>query len=235
MSIPVASNILKDAISAFVDGVTVDPWEYVTLSADSSISTTTLGNTGNLSFTALANTVYEVEVLGYFTSAATTTGIGAALDIPSGVVNGQGWHPVSATALGSFEQVADAAVTGATTGVRAATTNVPVKMAFLVAVSSTGGTVQLQHRSEIASSAVIMKAGTILKYRKASSQPGLQRKIKPMTSAAYTALGTKDPSTLYVIVTTPPIDASYKWVALSAAEYAAIGTKDPEVLYVVMP
>ena len=232
MPIPVASNILKDAVSAFVDGVSVDPWEYATLSADSSNSTVTLANSGNLSFTALPNTVYEVEVVGFFTSAATTTGFAAALGIPSGSVEGQGWHPVSATALGSFEQIADAATTGATTGVRAVTTNVPVKMVFLVQVGVTGGTVQLQHRSEIASSAVILKAGTIMKWRKAAPQSNLQRKIKPMTSAAYTALGSKDPGTLYVITATPPVDIAYKWASVTAAQYAAL-TKDPEVLYVV--
>ena len=64
----------------------------------------------------------------------------------------------SATTLGSTEQIADNATTGATSAVRAANTNIPVTASFIVAVSATGGTVQLQFRSEVAGSAVTMKA-----------------------------------------------------------------------------
>jgi hypothetical protein len=110
-----------------------------------------------LTFTALANTTYLVKVIGVFTSAATATGMAMALDIPSGTVSGLAMHSVSATALGSSEQIADNATTGATTGVRAATTNVPFIAEFLVSVGVTGGAVTLMFRSEIAASAVVLK------------------------------------------------------------------------------
>lgn len=142
-----------------------DPWTFAKLAADQTNSTVTLAGSG-LSFTAAANTTYMVELIGAFTAAATTTGIAVALDIPSGSVVGQVYHPISATASGSTEQIADNATTGATTGVRAAATLVPIGGQWIVAVGATGGTVQLTFRSEVAGSAVVLKANlTVLRSR----------------------------------------------------------------------
>ena len=132
---------------------------WIKLAADVSNSTVTMANATGLSFNALANTTYVVDVVGTFQSAAITTGIALALAIPSGSVSGQAWHPISATTLNSVEQIATGATTGATTGVRAAATNVPITASYIVAIGATGGAVQLQFRSEIAASAVTMKAG----------------------------------------------------------------------------
>lgn len=135
-----------------------DPWTWQKLAADVGNNTTTLASVTGLLFTATANATYLVEVIGTFQSAATTTGIALALDIPSGSVSGQIIHPASATTLTGTEQITDAATTGATTGVRSAATNVPILASFIVAVGATGGNVQLQFRSEVAASAVTMKA-----------------------------------------------------------------------------
>lgn len=135
-----------------------DPWMWQKLTTDVANSTVTLAPVTGLSFAAAANTTYLVEVISAFQSAATTTGIAMALDIPSGSVVGQAVANLSATAVGANEQIADNATTGATTGVRAATTNVPITARFIVAIGATAGTVQLQFRSEIAASAVTMKA-----------------------------------------------------------------------------
>lgn len=217
-----------------LDGTSgVDPWEYVILPSNVAINTTAYGNVTGLAFPAAPNTLYEVEVFGAFRSAAATTGIALALDIPSGTVIGLGTHTLTAATLSGFEQNADATATGVTTGVRALNVNVPIRFQALVNVGSTGGTVQLMMRSEVASSAVTLQAGTtILKYRKAQNI-STQGRIVPMTQAAYDALAVKDANTLYVIVSAPVTAASWKWIACTAAEYAAIGTKDPETLYVV--
>ena len=135
-----------------------DPWAWSKLASDVSNSTAILASVTGLSFTGVANTTYIVEVIGTFQSAAITTGIALALDIPSGSVSGQNIHPSSATTLTGTEQITDAATTGATTGVRAAATNVPIISTFIVAIGATGGTVQLQFRTEVATSAVTMKA-----------------------------------------------------------------------------
>ena len=135
-----------------------DPWMWQKLSADVSNSTVTLAAVTGLSYAATANTTYLIELIGAFQSAASTTGIALAVDIPSGGVIGQVVSSISASSLGSNEQVADNATTGASSGVRAANTNTPVFARFVVAVGATGGIVQLQFRSEIAASAVTMKA-----------------------------------------------------------------------------
>ena len=135
-----------------------DPWVWQKLAADVANSNVTLAPVTGLSFTATANTTYLVEVIGTFQSAAATTGIAVALDIPSGSVSGLVLATISATGLVATEQIADNATTGVTTGVRAAATNVPLTASFIVAVGATGGTVQLQFRSEVAASAVTMKA-----------------------------------------------------------------------------
>jgi hypothetical protein len=149
-----------------LNGSGSDPWSHTKLSADVSNSTVTLSDVTGLQFTAVANATYLVELTGTFQTAATTTGIAVALSIPSGTVSGQALHPISATASNSVEQVATAATSGATTGVRAATTNVPLWGRWIVAVGATGGAVKLQFRSEVAASAVTMKAAvTALGWR----------------------------------------------------------------------
>ena len=129
-------------------------------------SAVALADVTGLSFTALANTTYIVEVIGAFQSAATTTGIALALDIPSGNVIGQIRPNISAIVANSLEQIADNVTTGVSTGVRAVTTNAPVTAQFIVATGGTGGSVTLRFRSEVAASAVTIKAAlTVLGYR----------------------------------------------------------------------
>ena len=136
-----------------------DPWTWQKLSADVVNSTVTLAAVTGMSFTAIANTTYLIEIVGTFQAAASTTGIALALDIPSGSISGQTVHPTTATSLGGTEQIADSATSGATTGVRASNTNTPIFATFIVVIGATGGAVQMQFRSEIAASAVTMKAG----------------------------------------------------------------------------
>ncbi|RDV06079.1 hypothetical protein DXH95_01125 [Sphingorhabdus pulchriflava] len=136
-----------------------DPWTWQKLVADVANSTTTLAAVTGLSFTSSANSSYLIKVYGALQSAATTTGAALAVDIPSGSVVGQAQISSSATAAQVTEQIADNATTGVTTGVRAATTNVPFYAWFRVDIGATGGTVQLQFRSEVAGSAVTLKAG----------------------------------------------------------------------------
>lgn len=135
-----------------------DAWTYTKLATNSTVSTVAYANVTGMSFAALANTTYLVEVIGAYQTAATTTGIGLALDIPSGSVVGMNIVSTSATALGGVEQIADAATTGATTGVRAANTNTPITARWVVAIGATPGTVQLMQRSEIAASNTVLQA-----------------------------------------------------------------------------
>lgn len=143
-----------------------DPWTWQKLALDSVNSTVTLANATGLSFTVLPLTTYLVQAYLPFQTAATTTGIAVALDVPTGAtVNGLAQHATSTTTMGSVEQLADAATTGATTGVRAANTRTLASAGWLVITGAVGGTVQLMFRSEVAASAVTLKAGGIMGRR----------------------------------------------------------------------
>jgi len=143
-----------------------DPWTWIKLASDSTVSTTAYANVSGMSFTALANTTYLVQIIGAYQAAATTTGIAIALDIPAGAtVVGQIQPNISATAINSLEQIADATATGVGTGVRAANTKAPITAWLLVSIGATGGTVQLMQRSEVAASNTVLKAGLAMGWR----------------------------------------------------------------------
>lgn len=132
----------------------------VVLASDNTVSTTALADVTGMSFTADASSTYIVELIGTFQTAATTTGIGLALNIPSGGVMGQVFTPTSSTAVLNVLQIANNAVLAPSTGVAAANTNYPITAKWLVKIDSTGGTVQLRQRSEVAASNSVLKAGT---------------------------------------------------------------------------
>lgn len=144
----------------------------ILLGSDVANSTTTLANVTGLSFTGSANTTYLVKLFGIQQSASTSTGIGLALDIPSGSVCGMastvGTMAGAFNSTESFALTGDDALTWDTQNMRAANTNHPIMLWAIVAVGGTGGTVQLRMRSEVGSSAVTMKAGSVLSYQQVS-------------------------------------------------------------------
>lgn len=137
----------------------------VSLASDQAFSTTSLADVTGMSLTLAANTDYVIELVGSFQSAATTTGIGLALNVGGTVtrISGYAEHPTSASARGGCSQEANNAVTGATTGVRAINVSVALEGRWFVRMGGTGGTAQLRCRSEIASSAVTLHAGLQLR------------------------------------------------------------------------
>lgn len=130
------------------------------LAADNTVSTTAFADVTGMSFTGEADSTYIVEIAGTFQTAATTTGIGLAFDIPSGAVSGQILAPTSTTAPANILQTGDDAVLSPSTGVAAANTNYPLLGRTLIRIGATGGTVKLRQRSEIASSNTVLKAGS---------------------------------------------------------------------------
>lgn len=140
----------------------------VTLASDATSTSTTLASVSGMSFAGEANKTYIVEFFGVYQSAATTTGIGLALDIPSGSVAGFINGMSSATAMVGAEQIADNALTGnGTTGVRAANTDTPLYGMWIVVIGATPGTVQLMLRTEVSASQVTLKGSRcVLKARK---------------------------------------------------------------------
>ena len=143
-----------------------DPWTYLKLAENNDVNATTLANVAGMAFEALANTTYLIQLFGAFQTAATTTGIGFALDIPSGSVIGSiRVHSANATIQGTMCR-ADRACVAPSTAVPTANTNMPLTGFYVVAIGGTGGVVQLTQRSEVAGSNTRLMAGiTVMRYR----------------------------------------------------------------------
>jgi hypothetical protein len=139
-----------------------------TLASDYTNSTTSFSNVTGLAFDVEANATYEVEVVLTMQSAATTTGISLAFTVPTlGGAVGTFFHQLANTGtLTAGSQITGGAAAGITSGVPAATTNLPIFGKWIVTTGSNSGTVQLQAKSEVASSAVTLKAN--LCYLKAT-------------------------------------------------------------------
>lgn len=153
-------NYIRDSIKPRL-------WTWVKLAADGG-SASNVNNPvdSGLGFQAAANTTYIVECLGSFTSAATTTGIALQLSLPAGaVVMGLAIHrSATAQSLTGHEQVASAATPEATSGVRAAATQLPIFARWIVQIGATAGLVELFYKTEVNSSAVVLKKPTALGY-----------------------------------------------------------------------
>lgn len=153
------------------DGST-DTEEYISLASDVTSSSTSFANATGLTFTADASSVYEVEVVGTFQTAATTTGFGLGVNVPSGAAVGMAVGHLSNTTIFGVQQHGDDTVLASSTGVAAATTNYPIIAQFVVKTEGSGGAVTIRWRSEVAASNAVLKAaatgvaGTYMKWRK---------------------------------------------------------------------
>lgn len=159
------TNFLRADGTWAVPGGGSDPWTYLSLASNNTVSTTALADVTGMSFTGDANTAYEVEIFGAFQTAAKTTGIGIALNIPSGNVIGLALAPSSNTAIIATQTRADDATLAPTTGVATENADFPIWGKYLVSVGGSGGAVQLRQRSEIAASNTVLKAGLRMKWR----------------------------------------------------------------------
>lgn len=154
------AGAIRDKINLLTPRLTT----WVRLGADgpSSSSSSTYVASG-LSFPCVAGATYIVDFVGGFTSAATTTGISLVLNGPgTPVVGGLVVHHATTTqTLTGHEQVADAASPQASSGVRATATYVPVRGHWIIE-TPTAGTVTLEYRPEVNSSAIVMKKPSAL-------------------------------------------------------------------------
>lgn len=142
-----------------------DKWQYLALSSDSSVSSSSFSNVPGMSFTAGIGKSYEIEIFGAFNTAATNNGIGVVLDIPSGSVFGAAIAPSDNTTAMITQQNTDGANLSNTTGVGAAGTNYFLWGKWLVTIGWTGGPVNLQQRSSVNSVNSTIVAGTRMKWR----------------------------------------------------------------------
>lgn len=152
----------------FAVGPSSEPWTHIYLGSDFSNNTVTYSDITSMSFPADANSTYMVECFGAYQAAATTTGLGIKTLGPTGSEYiGKIEAFSSATATLGAAQISDVTPTTVTTGVPTANTNTPVEGKFLVRTAGTSGDIKLQMRSEVASSAVTLKANLFyMSYRK---------------------------------------------------------------------
>lgn len=145
-----------------------DPWTYLRLTSDFTISTTAAGDITGLAFTPAANQRYEfVARLMVRTAAAATgprPGVAWATGMADGVVFIQ--QTSSATANVFANGNINAAVLAPVGGLPNATQSWPALVeGMVIAGASPSGTVRLQLASESAGTIVTAIAGSFLKYR----------------------------------------------------------------------
>lgn len=130
------------------------------LGADVADSTAAFVDATGLVLALLANATYLVDGLVTFQSAATTTGIALGFTLPAGAtISGSYNHNTTASAIEGSYNIASGAVKGNTSGVLTAADNVPINGRWIIKTAGTAGNAQMQFRSEVAASAVTLKAG----------------------------------------------------------------------------
>lgn len=106
-----------------------------------------------------ANATYLIDGLVTFQAAAVTTGIALGFTLPAGAaISGAYQHNTTASAIEGSYNIASGAVKGNTSGVLTANDNVPISGRWVITTAATPGNAQLQFRTEVAASAVTLKA-----------------------------------------------------------------------------
>lgn len=141
-------------------------WSRTKITADVSNSTVTLADVTGLSFPVAASSDYEFHFLIPFVSVATTTGIAVALNGPASptLLAVKIEVPISATA--TVDRHTNAYNTEALgTGVDVASVPRLVQIRGVLRNGATAGTVIARFRSEVAASAVTVKAGAMVRWQ----------------------------------------------------------------------
>jgi hypothetical protein len=144
----------------------ISPFSLVRLTGDVVSTVTAFADVTGLSFPVLPNTDYLIEALLIYQAAATTTGINLAVNGPASPVAVVGDWQAYTSASAQLARRFNAYNSGtATTGVLAANTNEYAKLTCLFRNGVNAGTFALRHASEVAASAVTIKAGSVLKWQ----------------------------------------------------------------------
>lgn len=146
-----------------------DPWTYVVLGSDFTISTTSNNNVTGLSFAPSANERYHIEGYYLLQTATATTGARPGIAWPGGSTDSGAYTQ----APNSLTAVAMQHGTAAAGTANAASTGLPVvnrsyagqMQAILLMGGSPSGNFQITLASETAAVNVTMKAGSFIRYR----------------------------------------------------------------------
>lgn len=147
--------------------VLVSPSTVIRLDSDVSNSTTSFADITGLTYTTVANADYLFESYLIYTSAATTTGLAVGINgpaNPTGVVGE--WVAYTAATTPAARQINSYDAAGATSGVIAATPNPQyAQFTAMLRTGANGGAATLRFASEVAASAVTIKAGSIMRVQ----------------------------------------------------------------------
>lgn len=146
-----------------------DPWTYVTLGSDFTISTTANNKVTGLNFTPAASTNYLIEGYYLLRTATATTGARPGIEWPTGYNDGASYTqaPNSATATAmQFGAPATGTANAASTGLPVINRSYLGQMnALLLMGGSPSGNFQITLASETAAVNVTMRAGSFIRYR----------------------------------------------------------------------
>lgn len=147
----------------------VDSETIVRLAADTATTTLTYVNALDLSFAMAASADYLVEGFLIFQTAAPTTGAGFGLKgpaAPTAVVYDWQTYQTAIAAVMRYGTAYDGVGSTPSASVVAANSNVLAALRGIVRNGVNVGSCTLVFRSEVNGSAVTLKAGSILRYRK---------------------------------------------------------------------
>lgn len=145
-----------------------DPWTYVVLGSDFTTSSATAVDVTGLSFTPSASQRYEFEAILMVRTATATVGPRPGVKWPTGMTDGVADIQCTSSASANVLQNGNvnASVLGPVGGLPNTTQSFPARIrGLLIAGGSPGSTLQIQLASETAGTNVIIKAGSVLKYR----------------------------------------------------------------------
>lgn len=159
------AGVLAPAAGATPAG---DPWNYEPLEADFTVSVTANTAVPGLSFTPEANKRYMIEGQYLLRTAVTTTGPRPGNLWPTGYTDGSAstFVPNSNTASAQRWQQAGTTANAASTGLPSNSASfLGTMQALLIMGASPSGNFQVTLASEIAASAVTMRAGSFIRWR----------------------------------------------------------------------
>lgn len=146
-----------------------EAWTYLRVASDVSNSTTTPANITGLGFTPATDAQYIVEGMLMLRSAAATTAPQPGIVWPTNVGDGVYWTQQASASNSTTPRYGNTSATfnSGATDIADATGSWPIRLdvTFLTG-GTTSGDFQMTIRSEVAASAVTVKAGSWIRYRR---------------------------------------------------------------------
>lgn len=145
-----------------------DPWTYIKLASDFTVSATAAANVPGLFFTPAASKQYLFEGRFLLRTATTTVGPRPGVSWPTGLTDGavQFFTPSSATANLQTNGTIAGPVLVAVGGLPVVASSYLGTMAGMIVAGATpSGAVRVQLASETAGTVVTMRAGSYIRYR----------------------------------------------------------------------